>query len=410
MRWAVMMTTTNDFEQERMRCVSAGAAVKRKFDLVHFFAVTSAALGLAAIVPGAGASALGDLAAQMQPGEWRELKTNNFTGILLPNFAGDGSSPFIEFTDRAVRNPLTKKVIILGCSRGAPGGNGKAYSCGGQADEDSGFVEYDENSNSWTRRTDGPVSGGPHAYNHATLNPANGDYFYRESNQLSNFKLWKWSGGQWTTLTTPPNTFSGFGALEFFPERNALVFVDGGDGFPAKVLTLPSGSSSWSSTPVNAPIGKFSNFSQYSPKRKVLFFGGGTDGDRVLVKMDAQGTITRCADAPLSIGVFGSNGRQSIDPVTGNLLAFDSGTPNTGHVFEYDPGTNQWTKHGTHPLGTSSGQVISVMTPVQEQGVILVVNFNYGNDKVYLYRHSAGKGDPVPTTKTPQPPSNVSAQ
>jgi len=384
--------------------------VKRKLNVGRVLGMASTALACAALGATANASALGDLAAQMQPGEWRELTTNNFAGKLLPNFAGDGSSPFIEFTDRAVRNPLTKKIIILGCSRGAPGGNGKAYSCGGQADEDSGFVEYDENSNSWTRRTDGPVSGGPHAYNHATLNPANGDYFYRESNQLSNYKLWKWSGGQWTTLPTPPNTFSGFGALECFPDRNALMFIDGGDGFPAKVLTLPAGSSSWSSTAVNAPIGKFSNFSQYSPKRKLLYFGGGTEGERVLMKMDAQGTITRCADAPLSIGVFGSNGRQATDPVTGNLLAFESGTPNTGHVYEYDPSTNQWTRHGTHPLGTSSGQVISVMTPVNEAGVVFVANFNYGNDKVFLYRHSAGQGVPAPTTKTPAAPTNVSAQ
>jgi hypothetical protein len=54
--------------------------------------------------------------------------------------------------------------------------------------------------------------------------------------------------------------------------------------------------------------------------------------------------------------------------------------------------------------------VIAVMAPVNEAGVVFVVNFNYGNDKVYLYRHSAGQGDPAPVTKTPQPPTNVNAQ
>ena len=68
----------------------------------------------------ADATPLGDLAAQMQPGEWRELVTQNFGGMTLPNYAGDGSSPFIEFTDEAQRNPATKRIYILGCARGAP--------------------------------------------------------------------------------------------------------------------------------------------------------------------------------------------------------------------------------------------------------------------------------------------------
>lgn len=348
---------------------------------------------------------LGDLAAQLRPGEWRELPTAGFSGILLPSFAGDGQSPFIEFTDRAQRNPLTKKIYILGCARGSTGGSGISYVCGGTDAEDAGFVEYDENTNAWRRMPAAPVNSAPHAYNHAAMNPANGDYYYIESSQLSNKKLWKLSGGVWQTLPYPPNVFSGFGALEFFPEMNALVYIDGGDGWPPKVLTLSPGASSWTSTPLNHPIGKFSNFSEYSPRHKVLFFGGGTNNERVLLKMDAQGRVTRCADAPIPLGVFGFGGRQTIDPVSGNLLALETGTngPGTGSVYEYDPVADRWTKHGTHPLGTPYGPVIAVLVPVYEHGVVFAVNYSYGNNKVYLYRHSAGSGTPAPVDIAPPP-------
>ena len=197
--------------------------MKRTTGLCYVLQAAVAACGLAAASPAVEATALGDLAAQMQPGEWRELSTTNFQGMLLPNFAGDGSSPIIEFTDRAVRNPLTKTIYFLGCARGAPGGSGIAYVCGGTDAEDAGFISYDENSNSWQRMPAAPVSGGPHAYDHSTINPTNGDFYYWECNQLSNHKVWKLSGSTWQTLPVPSNVYSGFGALEFFPEMNALV-------------------------------------------------------------------------------------------------------------------------------------------------------------------------------------------
>jgi len=358
-----------------------------------------------AVLP-AHATALGDLAAQMRPGEWRELPTVGFSGMLLPNFAGDGQSPFIEFTDEAQRNPLTRKIYILGCARGSTGGSGTAYVCGGTNAEDAGFVEYDEYTNSWRRMPAAPVNSAPHAYDHAAMNPINGDYYYIESSQLSNRRLWKLSGGVWETLPYPPNVFSGFGALEFFPDMNALVYVDGGDGWPPKVLTLPVGSATWTSAPVNHPIGKFSNFTEYSPKHKLLFFGGGTNGDRVLLKMDAQGRVTRCADAPIPLGQFGFGGRQTIDPVSGNLLALESGSggPGTGYVYEYDPIADRWTKHATHPLGTAYGSLIAVFVPVHEHGVVFAVNYSGNSSKVYLYRHSPGTGSGVPSVDTTPPP------
>jgi hypothetical protein len=380
--------------------------VKRKHLLRHLQAA-SALFGVGAISSGVHASALSDLAAQMNPGEWRELVTSNFSGMTLPNTAGDGSSPFIEFTDEAQRNPLTKRIYILGCARGV---SDPAYECSGSSAPDSGYVMYDENTNAWQRLSGSPVLAAPHAYDDAAMNPANGDYYFWESIQLTNHKVWKLSGGTWTNLPVPSNVYSGFGALEFFPEMNALLFVDGGDGFPAKVMILPTGASSWQSVNVGAPIGTFSNFSEYDPNHHLMYFGGGNNSDHVLMKMDAQRNITRGADAPVSLGVFGTGGRETIDPVTGNLLALSAGTPGTGKVYSYNPVNNQWTEHGTHPLGTSGGQVIAVLVPVPEAGVVFAVNYQQGGSKVYLYRHSAGTGTPVPSASVPNPPTALAAQ
>jgi len=378
--------------------------VKRSYDPLNLLRTSLGALALAASLA-AHATALGDLAAQMKPGEWRELPTNGFTGILLPNFAGSADSPIIEFTDKAVRNPLTRKVYFLGCARGGTGGSGIAYVCGNTGAEDAGYIVYDEDTNTWSRMPSAPVNSAPHGYNHAAMNPANGDYFYWECRQLNNPKVWKYSTGQWTTLPVPSAVYSGFGALEFFPEMNALVFIDGGDGLPPTARILPSGASSWSSISIGFPIGTFSNFSRYSAQHKLLYFGGGTNGSRVLLKMDAQGRITRGADAPIWLGVGGGEGRQVVDPVSGNLLALETGSggAGTGSVYSYDPVANQWTKHGTHPLGTAYGQVIAILVSVPEHGVVMAVNYKGGNDKVYLYKHASSTGTAVDTSAPPVP-------
>jgi len=382
--------------------------MKRRTGLGFLLQAASATFGLVAVSSTVEATALGDLAAQMQPGEWRELTTANFQGMLLPNFAGDGSSPIIEFTDRAVRNPLNKTIYFLGCARGAPGGSGIAYVCGGTDAEDAGYISYDENANAWQRMPTAPVTSAPHAYDHSTINPMNGDFYYLECNQLTDHKVWKLSGGTWQNLPVPAPIYSGFGALEWFPEMNALLWVDGGDGFPPKVMVLPSGGSTWSPVMVNFPIGTIENFSEYSSKYKIVYFGGGTNGDKVLLKMDSKTAITRAADAPIPLGVFGFGGRQTVDPVSGNLIALETGAggAGTGFVYDYDPVADQWSKNGTHPLGDADGNVIAILVPVPEYGVILAANYNRGNDKVYLYRHAAGTGTPI---VTPRPPANVAA-
>lgn len=344
-------------------------------------------------------TALSNLARQMQAGEWRELSTNGFNNMLLPNQPGDGSSSILEFSDEAKWNPLTKKIWIMGCARGAPDGT-SAYECGTSAARDAGFIEYDENTNSWKRLPTAPVGTAPHGYDNAALNPVNGDYYFNQSSQLENHKIWKFSDNQWTTLPSPDqNAYAFTGAIEIFPELNKLIYIAGGPGAHGDerlyMFSLPN--SAWSSVPITAPIGEYSHFTEYSARHKIVYFGGSENsyGNKTLLKLDSQGQMTQAADSPVALGIGGTGGRQSVDPVTGNLLVFTNKSSPSGSnsVYSYDPVTNKWTQHGTHPLsftydGDSYSQ-ISVFTPIPEYGVVFAAKYG-GGSKVYLYKHSNG--------------------
>jgi len=85
----------------------------------------AASVAVFAMVPLASrATPLGDLAATVQPGQFKVLTTNNFNlngvpgGILVPP---GGSGSILEYTDEAQRNPVTKKIYIIGCARSSDG-------------------------------------------------------------------------------------------------------------------------------------------------------------------------------------------------------------------------------------------------------------------------------------------------
>jgi hypothetical protein len=196
--------------------------------------------------------------------------------------------------------------------------------------------------------------------------------------------------------------------LEFFPERNELIYVDGGENGPQSLHVLKLGDSAWTTRPLGVRIGIYANFSEYSAKHKVLFFGGGVDNGRTLAVMNAAGTVKATAVPPVGLGVFGSGGRQTIDPISGNLIVFDTGSK---YVYSYDPVSDRWTTHGMHPLNNRYGNVMAVATPIPEYGVVFVVKYDYAGSKVYLYKHSAGAGTPLPTDTTPpSPPTSLTVQ
>lgn len=367
-------------------------AVKRMLKMNFLGGAVSGLLLIVAFSAPAGASALSDLAAIMNPGEWRELATNGFgNGAILqpPN----GVSTILEYSNAAQRNPLTKKTYIIGCARGL----NQAYNCGSTGNGDSEWIEYDEITNSWRRMPASPINTGFHAYDHAAMDPATGEYFYHE---MRGGKVWKYANGQLAELPNNPASSNNYGALEFFTERNELIFVDGQPDLPSPQLihTLTRGASAWTSKPVSLPIGKYHNFTEYSAKHKLLFIGGGVGNSRGLIKMDVQGNLTRAADAPVDLGINSCGSVNTIDPISGNLVVFGC----NGSVYSYNPTANTWAQHGTHSLRYGN-DLFAVAAPVPEAGVVFAVAYTGGSSRVYLYKHSAGSPLPADTTAPAAP-------
>lgn len=345
---------------------------------------TVAAVSILVAPAAADATTLSDLAASMQPGEWRELTTSGFNqgAILVPP---GNVGTILEYTDKAQRNPVTKKIWIIGCARGT----NQDYTCSTTGVDDSDWIEYDEATNSWRRMPSTAIYTHYHGYNHAAMDPATGDYYYY---QMTN-RIAKYSNGQLSTLpginsTSPPL----YTAMEYFPERNALVLVA---GELKQLYTMVLGSNSWTSTSVSLPLGQYHNIMKYSARHKLLFIAGGVNNSSGLLKMDAQGVVTRAADAPTSLGISSNCPIHVVDPVTGNFLVFST----NGTTYEYNPVSNAWSTQGTHPLGAEFDQM-AVAVGVPEYGVIFATKYDFGRSKVYLYKHAAGTGD----TKSPAAP------
>jgi len=350
------------------------------------------------------ASQLGDLAATVQPGQFKALNTGNFNlngvagGIIVPP---GGSGSILEYTDEALRNPVTKKIYIIGCARS----DGGDYSCASSDSSDSRWIEYDEASNSWKTMGGTPFSITHHAYDHAALDPATGDYYYRVESSRS---VWRYSAGVWSRLPDMPAPGPCCGALEYFPDLGGLVFADPLNGGGQFYLYRPGGSG-WQTLPGGIHFGEYHNFAEYSAIHKVLLIGGGVNGDRVLIRMDSSGKVTRAADAPVSLGTGTCGAVQTIDPISGNLVVFHCNR----NIYSYNPASNTWAQHGTHSLPDDYGNLLVAAVPVTELGVIFLVRGGgqgpSSSSAVYLYKHSAGS-PPVSDLTPPSAPTGLKVQ
>src|SRR5437867_3380906 len=117
------------------------------------------------------ASALSDLAASMSHGQWQELTPmtgwNNGVGIIED--PTQSLNTIISYTDKAIWDPVTKKLFILGQSHGIP----PPYTA---------LAIYNEATNTWTNSSGTQTflpsyPGWPsHTYNHLA-GPRNGKLY-----------------------------------------------------------------------------------------------------------------------------------------------------------------------------------------------------------------------------------------
>lgn len=354
--------------------------------------IASADQGSAASPPAQAAmksdTPLAALAGQMKAGTWAVLQTRNFDAnglnILVPPI-GSSISYITQYSDRGVWDPVSHQFYFCGAAHGEPNQNQSFRK----------FVKYSESNNSWSTLPD-PGFWTAHSYEHLTINPSTGLIYYREYNSLT-VDVYDIHTGAWGHIPSiPMGANQVAGALEYFPERNGLVFVDGDwgiwfFGLSSNEWTLVAETNgSQKTTLPKLPMGSYDNFSAYSPAAKAVIFGGG-NGSTNVYKMDARGKISTVKNAPFVIGVTMTV--VTVDPVSGKILVFTEAQK----AYEYDPATDTWTPLNIpaapfFTVGVDGPVAGTVAAPISNYGVVMFVNYEHsGNSQVYLYKHSASR-------------------
>ena len=329
-------------------------------------------------VPGvASATALETLAQSMQPGEFRELQTNNLSSGMLFT----GRQHILQYASQACWDSARGEFSFMGHGHIEPGG---------------GHIRYTESTNSWELLPAiAPTMGGMwgyHANDSNTIDPNTGDTFVR-GNDLG-FDRYDRSAESWYTLPRPSvSNFQVAGPLNYFPEIGGLVWVDSAAG----VLLYRPSSNDWET--ITGPeaisgIGPHSNWGSYDPVNKVVLFGGG-NGSSMMWKLDTARRVTRLSNSPMTLNLQST---AEFHTDTGKLITFFP----DGSVWDYSVTSDTWRQVGSHPLNNIGIAAGPIVAPVPEHGVAFILK-DANNPKVLLYKFSDGSE----VVSRPSAPGNV---
>jgi hypothetical protein len=315
-----------------------------------------------------------DVVAQMQPGDWAELSTDDIGAALLGT---GGSSGFIFGYAESMRwDPMSRRAFYLGSDHGG--------------DDSYRFVAFDEATNAWVRLPQPPWSvvpaGAPegtyndaHGYDQLAIDPPGRRLFRRPYNG-NRVHVYHLDEGTWSALPDPP--FAGeYGsccdAIEYFAELGGLVWSRGHDA----VWLFEDASGQW--TPLADALGLTGTwlFAELDPVHHAMILG---HGGGALYQLDAQGTMS--ARDPLSITIYdGSawNGVFTVDPVSGEYLVL---TASNHELHVYDAQGDRWALAAQQPPSTADGAVVAA--PLDTHGVTMFTHCRSGECGVLLYRHA----------------------
>jgi hypothetical protein len=350
--------------------------------------------GFALQIEGVEASALSDLVATMQPGQWRELMTNNINPTLS---AGGASGIVFGYTESARWDPVSRQLFFAG----------------GDHNDLAQFISYKESNNTWQRlpRPGWMPSSTMHGYDHSAVDPA-GRYFYHRPYNSTTIQRYHIDNQSWSAIAALPGSVMGYNnccvGVDWFPELGALVYASSENGPLGSLAKWTASNNTW--TRVTQPtltIGGYHSFAEYNPVHKLVLFGGGNDpGSRNIYKVDASGQVTALNQAPVKLAIQDSI--VTVDPLGGDYLVFTTAR----QFYVYRVQNDSWSLQngGTSlPIWTTNfGNPVHgvVATPLSNFGVTLFVTCNGSNAcKVHLYKHAPGTVD---TTK-PAAPSSLSA-
>ncbi len=310
-------------------------------------------------------TALGALAAVMQPGQWADFTMGGLNQSLV-TAAGGGNPTIISFAARLQWDQTHKKLQFIGQSH-VPGVVGVANACA--------LITWDDATNQWVRESyDSNSVLSHHSYYELAIDPTRGDLYNIVDGATIKKKAWGSSSGaaSWVGVTNYPNLGSQVaGGLEWFPQLNGgaggLVFVD--------VLGpewSDAGLANWQSA--NAGSGSYDNFIARAGGN--IYFGGG-HGNLSMYRFGPTGTVTQMPDTPIGVGVNSVEAAGLIAAPNGtDLLLFEWIVAN-GRVWKFSGGA--WTQLANHQMADPQWWI---MGSVPDYGVV-----------VFL-AHPAGAGTP----------------
>lgn len=305
------------------------------------------------------ASELGDLAASMSPGEWRELSTSGLSAAIDDN----GSSQHILTFSQGGRtwNPATNEAYFIGGDHN--GGN-------------EHFIRYVAATNEWQSMPDPPWfpqgSTQNHSYNYNTIDTAN-QYFYNKT------RRYDIETGNWDSVADLPQALRANRAFEYFEGLGLVAFNNG------EVYLLPDGATSWTDVASNLSWTGLHALGEYSQPLGAMILGGGDNSDS-LYKLEADLSITSLPGTPLSeLSTNSTSGILTHDPVSGDFLFVDG-----DHSFwKYDLQT--WTSLPSLDFITNSYVDDCIFIPVSTYGVVILIEWIApGNSKMWVYKHGEG--------------------
>ena len=364
------------------------------------------------------ATALSTAAVACAPGAFCQV--TEMTGLTAALIEVPSGGHMMAFCDKFAWDSQRKQAYFAG--RGHTGGSpivGK-------------LIRYDDATNTWTQLA-APTDSGlgvdtiNHCYQHTALNSDLG-YMYHRPYNGNNLARYSIAANTWATVATslPANNVTS--GVTYFPELGKIIVfsllngTNGGfRGWQEGGSWITYGNDSY------GPIGRYQMVAVYNPVHKIVVAGGG-EGSTKLFKLNASGTVSAIADAPVGINVGTGQGVTifTVDPVSGDYLLFSQSGPS---AYKYNVATNVWTAipgasnmpiFRSGPDGSANNSPYgTVATPVTNYGVVMFILCGGISNcsspttpQVWIYKHAAGGGSSPPPggdTSAPSTPGSLSA-
>lgn len=347
--------------------------------------------------PDAGPTALAQLAAAMPPGSWAPLVVADQDTVLG---VGNVSGSMIHYSNSMPWNAWSRKIEIL-----AEDHNWGAVR----------YAQYDELANRFILVTAdaGLGTNTQHGYDHNSLNPSTGDYYYRPA----------WIGdphivvkkkllGAATTFTDLPLLPTNYeqiaiastwwsGAFLGAGSQGCLMIFNSGDAFgnalDGQVAAYDPLSDRWfydqhGMAPLFGSNGStYHSVMEYSAPHNVAVYGGGNAQPSRLWRLSSDASFQEMPEVPAGKAVGVQRGNLVADPVSGNFLLLSA-----GELWELDPsGSGSWTAQTGARVPPPE---VGVPGPSNPEGVISSAITDYGvvvyvtqssrtGGTFYVYKH-----------------------